>query len=77
MSPSRSVSLGWPTQKVKKQPSELTRRVHTPIGYQPTYNTVSVVISSSLREEDLCLKFTAFIQPLLAKREVTGSLTIK
>ena len=35
--PSLSVSLGCPTQKVKKDPSELTLRVHTPIGYQPTW----------------------------------------
>ena len=37
MRPSLSVSLGCPTQKVKKEPSELTRRVHTPIGYHPTW----------------------------------------
>ena len=43
MSPSLSVSLGWPTQKVKKQSSHLTRRVQTPIGYQPTlFSTIPI-----------------------------------
>ena len=36
MRPSRRVSLGWPTQKVKKEPSQLTLLVQIPIGYQPT-----------------------------------------
>ena len=40
--PSLSVSLGCPTQKVKKDPSELTLRVHTPIGYQPTWEVAMI-----------------------------------
>merc|ERR1719419_1045099 len=36
MSPSLRVSFGCPTQNVKKDPSQLTLRVQTPIGYQPT-----------------------------------------
>ena len=36
MSPSLRVSVGWPTQNVKKHPSQLTLRVQTPMGYHPT-----------------------------------------
>lgn len=44
MSPSLSVSFGWPTQKVKNEPSEFTRRVQTPIGYQPTlFSTIPIL----------------------------------
>ena len=44
--PSLSVSLGCPTQKVKKDPSELTLRVHTPIGYQPTWEVAMIMIQT-------------------------------
>ena len=33
INPSRNVSVGCPTQNVKKQPSQCTLRVQTPIGY--------------------------------------------
>ena len=36
--------MGWPTQKVKKAPSQLTRLVQTPMGYQPTlFSTMPIL----------------------------------